>query len=58
MNSRAIEDEDEERGQWGSKAEFILSCIGFSVSDKNVLCVVVRKLIQDKDNQNLLRYLK
>ena len=33
MNSRAIEDEEdvEERGQWGSKAEFILSCIGFSV---------------------------
>ena len=31
MNSRTIEDEDEDRGQWGSKAEFILSCIGFSV---------------------------
>ena len=32
MNSRTIEDEEvEDRGQWGSKAEFILSCIGFSV---------------------------
>ena len=40
MNSRAIEDEDEERGQWGSKAEFILSCIGFSVSCQNVSCAV------------------
>ena len=29
----AVEDEDDEldRGHWGSKAEFILSCIGFSV---------------------------
>ena len=29
-----VEDEEEEfdRGHWGSKAEFILSCIGFSVS--------------------------
>lgn len=31
-----VEDEDDddeiERGHWGSKAEFILSCIGFSVS--------------------------
>lgn len=38
MNSRAVEDEDEveERGQWGSKAEFILSCIGFSVGIGNV----------------------
>ena len=26
------EDEEDERGHWGSKAEFILSCIGFSVS--------------------------
>lgn len=27
------EDDDEyERGHWGSKAEFILSCVGFSVS--------------------------
>ena len=26
------EDEFEDRGHWGSKAEFILSCIGFSVS--------------------------
>ena len=25
-----LEDE-EERGEWGSKAEFILSCIGYSV---------------------------
>lgn len=31
------EDEDEfERGHWGSKAEFILSCIGFSVGIGNV----------------------
>ena len=32
-HSRAIEDEDdvEDRGHWGSKAEFILSCVGFSV---------------------------
>ena len=31
--SRTEEEEDEEldRGHWGSKAEFILSCIGFSV---------------------------
>ncbi len=29
----AMEDDDEyERGHWGSKAEFILSCVGFSVS--------------------------
>ena len=40
MNSRAIEDEDEERGQWGSKAEFILSCIGFSVSCHNESCTL------------------
>ena len=26
------EDEFEDRGHWGSKAEFILSCVGFSVS--------------------------
>ena len=25
------QDEFEDRGHWGSKAEFILSCIGFSV---------------------------
>ena len=33
-HSRTVEDEDdvEDRGHWGSKAEFILSCIGFSVS--------------------------
>ena len=24
-------DEDDDRGHWGSKAEFILSCVGFSV---------------------------
>lgn len=29
-----IEEEDE-RGHWGSKAEFILSCVGFSVSEAN-----------------------
>lgn len=28
------EDEEYERGHWGSKAEFILSCVGFSVSGK------------------------
>ncbi len=27
-----IEEDEEERGHWGSKAEFILSCVGFSVS--------------------------
>lgn len=27
------EEEDYDRGHWGSKAEFILSCIGFSVID-------------------------
>ena len=33
MSSVPPEEEDEEldRGHWGSKAEFILSCIGFSV---------------------------
>jgi len=30
------EDEFEDRGHWGSKAEFILSCIGFSVGIGNV----------------------
>lgn len=25
------DDDEEDRGHWGSKAEFILSCIGFSV---------------------------
>ena len=30
-------DSDEyERGQWGSKAEFILSCVGYSVGIGNV----------------------
>ena len=24
-------DEEDDRGHWGSKAEFILSCVGFSV---------------------------
>ena len=27
-----IEQDEDERGHWGSKAEFILSCVGFSVS--------------------------
>ena len=27
-----IEEDEDERGHWGSKAEFILSCVGFSVS--------------------------
>ena len=27
-----IEEDLNERGHWGSKAEFILSCVGFSVS--------------------------
>ena len=33
-NHRQVEDEEDEydRGAWGSKAEFILSCVGFSVS--------------------------
>ena len=26
-----IEGDEDERGHWGSKAEFILSCVGFSV---------------------------
>ena len=43
MNSRAIEDEEEERGQWGSKAEFILSCIGFSVSYYDVSLIIKTK---------------
>ncbi|XP_059095413.1 sodium-dependent proline transporter-like [Tigriopus californicus] len=30
------EDEEEDRGHWGSKAEFLLSCIGFSVGIGNV----------------------
>merc|ERR1711963_829674 len=30
------QDEFEDRGHWGSKAEFILSCIGFSVGIGNV----------------------
>ena len=30
-SAMTVEDEEEERGHWGSKAEFILSCIGFSV---------------------------
>ena len=32
LNTVPVEDEEVERGHWGSKAEFILSCIGFSVS--------------------------
>jgi solute carrier family 6 amino acid transporter-like protein 5/7/9/14 len=35
-SAMAVEDEEEERGHWGSKAEFILSCIGFSVGIGNV----------------------
>lgn len=37
-HSRAVEDEEDEydRGAWGSKAEFILSCVGFSVGIGNV----------------------
>ena len=35
LNTVPVEDEEEERGHWGSKAEFILSCIGFSVSIRN-----------------------
>ena len=26
------DDDEYDRGHWGSKAEFILSCVGFSVS--------------------------
>ena len=35
----AIEDDEDEydRGHWGSKAEFILSCVGFSVSEVYLL---------------------
>eukprot|EP00095_Tigriopus_kingsejongensis_P003208 maker-scaffold50_size457468-snap-gene-1.20 protein:Tk03208 transcript:maker-scaffold50_size457468-snap-gene-1.20-mRNA-1 annotation:"GABA transporter " len=32
----AEEDVEEDRGHWGSKAEFLLSCIGFSVGIGNV----------------------
>ena len=32
------EEDDDERGHWGSKAEFILSCVGFSVSFRFCLC--------------------
>ena len=32
MSTVPVEDEELDRGHWGSKAEFILSCIGFSVS--------------------------
>ena len=28
--------EEEERGHWGSRAEFILSCVGYSVGLGNV----------------------
>merc|ERR1711963_194671 len=36
-NSVPIEDDDEiDRGHWGSKAEFILSCVGYSVGIGNV----------------------
>merc|ERR1719242_870464 len=35
-SAMTVEDEEEERGHWGSKAEFILSCIGFSVGIGNV----------------------
>ena len=31
-SSVPVEDEEIDRGHWGSKAEFILSCVGFSVS--------------------------
>ena len=31
------DDEEYERGHWGSKAEFILSCIGFSVSTRMII---------------------
>jgi len=30
------DNEDQERGEWGSKAEFILSCVGYSVGIGNV----------------------
>ncbi len=38
------EDEEYDRGHWGSKAEFILSCVGFSVSlNKPILSVIVQR---------------
>ena len=30
------ENKEEERGHWGSKTEFILSCVGYSVGVGNV----------------------
>ena len=40
-NSVPIEDDDEiDRGHWGSKAEFILSCVGYSVSSYFTCCVL------------------
>ena len=36
-NDGKDDDDDDERGHWGSKTEFLLSCIGFSVSF--ILCL-------------------
>lgn len=45
-----IEDEEEEydRGHWGSKAEFILSCVGFSVRD-HILRFENSQILKQKD---------
>jgi hypothetical protein len=32
FSASPLEDDEDDRGHWGSKAEFILSCVGFSVS--------------------------
>ena len=50
------EDEFEDRGHWGSKAEFILSCIGFSVSQtlmisRSLLCVLVIQIMKPKNER-------
>ena len=56
------EEEENERGQWGSKAEFILSCIGYSVRlyfrlFTNNLRVNVLWLRQNEDIYNVRKSL-
>ena len=53
---QTVEDEDEfDRGHWGSKAEFILSCIGFSVSQ---LFVYILEIMTDVSCVQLHTFLK